>query len=86
MNTVHEQAATVADKMTFAGSAGTLLGWATSSVFGMWVGILIGIGGLAINLYFKIRSDKRAQVAHEAHMAKLRHPTAAVHEPQEADE
>lgn len=90
MNPVHDQVTTVADKMTFAGSAGTLLAWASSSAFGMWMGIMIGVCGLLINLYFKVRTDRRNQAQHEAFMAKIHGaPDGSIQvepEPQDADE
>jgi len=64
--------AAVASKLTGAGSVMTMFGWFTSSNFGMWAGILIGILGLVVNWYFKHRGDRRAEEAHKAYMKKLR--------------
>lgn len=90
MNIVHEHVAAVADKVALAGSAGTLLGWATSSNFGMWAGILIGFCGLVVNWYFKRKSDHRSQEAHVAFLKKLEAggppPNQTVFERLEADE
>jgi hypothetical protein len=63
-----EAAAAAANKATGAGSATTILGWATGSDFGMWIGILIGLIGLTINLYYRRKSDQRATLAHELYM------------------
>lgn len=70
-NVVEQAAITVANKLTIAGSAGTLVGWITSSDFGVVAGIAIGVIGLAMNLYFKMRHDKRAETAHKAYMEKM---------------
>lgn len=72
MNNAHEHITTLGDKVTIAGSAGTILGWATSSTFGMWMGILIGVTGLLINWYFKSKADRRNQEAHDMHMERMR--------------
>lgn len=61
-----------ADKLTIAGSAGTLVGWITSSDFGVLAGIFIGVVGLLVNWYFKHRQDKRAELSHRAYMERLR--------------
>lgn len=61
-----------ADKLTIAGSASTVVGWITSSDFGVLAGILIGVVGLLINWYFKHRQDKRAESSHRAYMERLK--------------
>ena len=66
----------VANKLTVAGSAGTLLAWATSSNLGMWVGIAIGIGGLWLNYHYKRKNDRRNQDAHAAFMRRMQDPAA----------
>ena len=71
MAQVHESIAGAADKVARAGSAGSVVGWATSSNFGMWAGILIGFAGLVVNWYFKRKSDMRNQQVHDAYLAKL---------------
>ena len=49
----------------------TVVGWVTASELGIWVGIFIGFAGLAVNLYFKRKQDRRSEAAHAAFMAKL---------------
>lgn len=61
-------AASAANKVTASGVGVTVLGWTTSSDFGVWAGILIGLVGLAVNFYYKRKSDKRAAEAHRAYM------------------
>lgn len=63
--------AAVGSKATFAGAATSLWGWITSSQFGVVAGVFIGIAGLALNWYFKRRTDQREQREHEARMRKL---------------
>ena len=73
-----------ASKATGAGSAVTVVGWLTSSNFGMWAGIVIGVAGLIVNSYFKHKSDKRAAEAHKAYMRKL--DNSSFNDRHEADE
>jgi hypothetical protein len=85
---IEASVAAAASKATGAGSAVSIVGWLTSSNFGMWAGIVIGVAGLIVNAYFKHRSDKRASVAHAAYMRKMESPInhAVLPEPMEADE
>jgi hypothetical protein len=86
MNQLHEIIAEVGHKATIAGSGGTILGWATSSEFGMWAGIVIGIAGLVVNWYFKRKSDIRNQQAHALYMQTLKQAeTLRQLEPQEGE-
>lgn len=74
----------VSNKMTLGGAAGTIAGWATSSAFGVWAGIVIGLAGLALNFYFKRRSDARE---HALYLAKMRkYAVTGSDAPLEADE
>lgn len=61
-------AASVASKTTYAGASLTVSSWLLSSEFGVLVGILIGVVGLAVNIYFKLRDDRRSADAHRADM------------------
>jgi hypothetical protein len=80
MNPTHSSAFEIAasgaaNKATWAGSAVTVLSGVSSSDIGVWAGILIGVGGLAISWYFKYRADVRYQEANaryvEAHQAYM---------------
>lgn len=68
--------AAAANKLTGAGSAVTVLSWFNSSNFGMWVGIAIGVIGLAVNFYYKRRSDRRSAEAHRLYMSLCAYNTA----------
>lgn len=61
-----------ANKLTVVGSAGAVVGGIAQSDIGMWSGIFIGLAGLAVNWYFKRKSDRRNQAAYEAYMSKLK--------------
>lgn len=63
--------ASVASKATGTGSAVTVVGWLTSSDFGMWAGIVIGVGGLIINWYYRRKTDRREAEAHEMRIYKM---------------
>ena len=68
---IESAAIVAAEKLTIVGSAGTVLGWITSSEFGVLAGISIGVLGLLMNWYFKMRHDNRAETAHKAYMQKM---------------
>lgn len=65
---IQETVATAANKVTGAGSATTIVSWIIGSDFGVWTGIAIGLVGLAINFYYRRKSDLRAIEAHEIYM------------------
>lgn len=77
MNDQHHQTldaalAAAGSKVTYTGAGTSLLGWLTSSEAGVVIGIVLGIVGLLVNLYFKHREDKRQQVEHETRMRAIR--------------
>lgn len=55
-------------KATFTGASTSVVSWFLSSEFGMLMGILIGVVGLAVNWYYKHKEDKRRQAEHEQRM------------------
>lgn len=63
--------AAVGSKATYTGAGASLVGWLMSSEFGVLAGIVLGVVGLLVNLYFKRRQDAREQREHEARMRKL---------------
>lgn len=63
--------AAVGSKATYAGAGTSFASWVFSSEFGVLVGIVLGVLGLLINIYFKGRQDAREQMEHEARMRKL---------------
>ena len=71
-------AAAVGSKTTLAGSATAGLGWATSSAFFGWVGVIIALLGLGVNYYFRrkehelrLRDDARKEAEHLARMQAI---------------
>lgn len=60
--------AAMGSKATYTGASASVVSWFLSSQFGMLMGILIGLAGLAINWYYKHREDKRRQDEHERRM------------------
>ena len=71
-------AAAVGSKTTLAGSATAGFGWATSSAFFGWVGVIIALLGLGVNYYFRrkehelrLRDDARKEAEHMARMQAI---------------
>jgi cytochrome c biogenesis factor len=62
----------VGSKVTYAGSAGSVVSWLTSNEGGVVMGLAIAILGLAVNVFFKLREDRRQQEEHNERMALLR--------------
>lgn len=63
--------AAAGSKATFAGAGASIFGWLTSSEFGVVAGIVIGVVGLAVNWYFRRKTDKREQREYEARMRRM---------------
>lgn len=63
--------AAAGSKTTYVGAGVTGLGWFLSNEFFGLVGVLIGIIGLSVNIYFKHHANRRAKLEHEARMARL---------------
>jgi hypothetical protein len=61
----------VANKVTYGGSVAAALGGWTANEYAAWGGLLIAAIGLAVQLYFKVRADKRHAEEHTARMAVL---------------
>ena len=68
----------IGSKTTLAGSATAGVGWATSSAFFGWVGVIIALLGLGVNYYFRrkehelrLRDDARKEAEHLARMQAI---------------
>jgi hypothetical protein len=61
--------AALGHKTAQAGTATTFVGWVLSSQGTAAIGIVIGLCGLGIQLYFRRKQDKREQAEHERKMA-----------------
>lgn len=70
--TIDATLAAAGSKATYAGAGTSLLSWLVSSEAGVVFGIVLGVVGLLVNLYFKWRDDKRQQIEHEARMRAIR--------------
>lgn len=66
-------------KVTQVGALSTFFSWLVSSEGGMLVGIVIGLIGLVVNLFYQHRRDKREQIEHEKRMSKMETAPAALH-------
>lgn len=70
--TIDATLAAAGSKATYTGAGASLVGWLTSSEAGVIFGIVLGVIGLLVNLYFKHRDDRRQQIEHEARMRAIR--------------
>lgn len=70
--TLDSSLAAAGHKTTVVGATGSGLGWLLSSEFGVAIGILAAIAGLATNFYFSRKRDKREAAEHELRMRELR--------------
>jgi hypothetical protein len=63
--------AATASKITYTGASTSAVAWVFSSEFGILFGVLIGLGGFVVNLYYKRKQDKREQDEHDKKMNSL---------------
>jgi len=70
--TIEAAATSAAPKITYMG--GAMMGLAAFlQAHGPWIaGLIIGLLGLLMQRYFKVREDTRRQAEHELRMQKLR--------------
>ena len=73
MENPHQQAieATLAAsgaKLTYTGAGAASISWFLSSEFGILVGVVIGVCGFLVQLYYSHKRDRREQEAHERRM------------------
>lgn len=73
--TVDATVASAASKTTYTGASVTLGGWLVSSEAAVLFGIVIGLAGFVVNLYFRSRADAREEAEHRARMRALQETT-----------
>lgn len=73
--TVDATIASAASKTTYGGASLTLGGWLLSSEAAVLFGIVLGLAGFVVNLYFRSRADAREEAEHRARMRALQEPT-----------
>lgn len=66
--TIDATIAAAASKATQVGAGTSVISWFMSSEFGVIFGVVLGIGGLAINWYYKHKEDKRREAEHQRRM------------------
>lgn len=71
MNIEPGSVARAADKITVAAGGAALWGGWTANEYAAFGGLLIAGMGLAVQLYFKIKADRRDRAEHDARMAVL---------------
>ncbi len=60
--------ATAGSKATFGGASTSIVSWMLSSEFGILFGLVLGLAGFLVNLYYKHKQDKREQIEHDRKM------------------
>jgi len=65
-------AAAVASKTTYGGAAASFLGWLMSSEFTIVVGLVVAVGGFAVNWYYKAKANRRAEELFKARMERIK--------------
>ena len=66
--TIDATLAAAGSKATYTGAGMTISGWYLSSEFAVLCGIVLGLGGFAVNFVFQLRRDRREQREHAARM------------------
>lgn len=62
-------AISAASKTTYGGALAGIAGWLASQDWLTIVGVIVAVGGLASNLYFQIRRDRRESAVARARIA-----------------
>lgn len=64
-------AISVASKTTYTAGAASAVGWVASIDWLSIVGALVAVVGLAVNIYFLVRKDRRETAIHKQRIAEL---------------
>lgn len=68
---VEAAVAASATKATYGGVATIGLGWVLSDGFAVLMGLVLGLAGFAVNLYFRKRQDRREEREHALRIAAI---------------
>lgn len=71
MNTPLTTASDIASRYTYGGAGTGILAALLQVDWAMWIGVLVAVGGFVMNLYFKIKEDRRAEQRHQQTMKQL---------------
>jgi len=63
--------AATASKATYGGAGTSVFGWLMSNEFAVVMGIVLALGGFAVNWYYKAKEDGRQQHEHDDRMKRL---------------
>lgn len=70
-NAIDQAMAAGASKSTYAGATTSVAGWLLSSEFIAVGGFFLAVVGFLVNLYFKLKDDRRQQAVHDAQMREI---------------
>ena len=68
---IEQAAAATASKVTYTGATTSMAGWLISNEVIAAGGFALAVIGFAVNLYFKIKDDRRQQAIHDAQMRDI---------------
>lgn len=68
---IEQASAATASKLTYTGGATSMAGWLISNEFIAVGGFALAVLGFAVNVYFKVRDDRRQQSIYDAQMRDI---------------
>jgi hypothetical protein len=57
-------------KSTYIGATTSIGSWFLSSEFGMLAGVILGLAGLCVSIFFQLRRDRREEREHRHRLAR----------------
>ncbi|PJO77713.1 hypothetical protein GJV52_12360 [Neisseria brasiliensis] len=64
-------ASDIASRYTYGGAGASVVGALLQVDWAMWIGVLVALGGFIVNVFFKMREDRRQTEKHELEKKRL---------------